>query len=546
MTAPHADPETSHDGKRDGLLLGGIILLTAFAFAQVSHFDFINLDDDSYVTANAMVQKGLTSEGIAWAFKTTEVGNWQPLTWLSHMLDTQLFGMRPGPRHMMSLTLHELAAAALFLFLMRITGSRWRSAFVAILFALHPLHVESVAWISERKDVLSGLMWLLALDAYTRYARQPAWTRYLLVVLCFVLGLMSKPMVVTLPLILLLLDYWPLGNIGSDPARTLPWLIIEKLPLGALSVATAVATVFAQRQYGAIASTDTFPFMVRVHNALVASITYLIKALYPIGLAVPYPHPANSLPAWQIAGATCALIVITVLTIAAMRRCPYLFVGWFWYLITLLPVIGLVQVGGQAMADRYTYLPLIGPFIAAAWGARDLGSWFLDFGFAKESRARTFLFAIPAAAIILALSVLTMLQTSHWRDSISLFQHTLAVTKHNSIAHNNLGTALMDKGRYEEAAAHFTEAVKEAPDNTGALNNLGVMCLVLSKPAEAASIFAKVLERTPGDATVESNLGVALLQQGNPEAARMHLDRALKLDPNCEKARKALALLPGH
>ena len=539
--------ETQRNTKRQAGVLLALILLTGIVFSPVAHFDFINLDDDAYVTANATVQKGLTPEGIAWAFMTMQVSNWHPFTWLSHMLDCQLFGLRPGDHHMVNLILHILAAAALFLVLARMTGTFWNSAFVAALFAIHPLHVESVAWIAERKDVLSGLMWMLTLAAYAQYAQRPGWTRYLLVILFFVIGLLSKPMIVTLPFVLLLLDYWPLRRfdvsnwVGS--IRTLTRLVLEKTPLIALSAASCVITVIAQSQGGSLASTEMFPFHIRLANAVVSYVMYIVKTFYPVGLAVFYPHPGPSLPAWQIIGAACVLIAVTVAAILLMRRFPYLLVGWLWYLGTLAPVIGLVQVGGQAMADRYTYIPLIGLFIMLTWGLRDFGSWILALGLGQKCETRALHFAVPAGAVTLLLSVLTAFQASYWRDSVTLFEHALRVTEHNSVAHNNLGTALMDRGRYDEAAIHFLKAFEEAPSNTDALNNLGVMLLVLGKPADAVSVFKNVLERMPTDATVECNLGVAFMQQGNAEAARRHLMRALQLDPNCDKARQARALL---
>lgn len=539
--------DTQRNTKRQAGVLLALILLTGIVFSPVAHFDFVNLDDDVYVTANAIVQKGLTPEGIAWAFTTMQVSNWHPLTWLSHMLDCQLFGVRPGAHHMVNLILHVLAASALFLVLAQMTGTFWNSAFVAALFAIHPLHVESVAWIAERKDVLSGLMWMLTLAAYAQYAQRPGWTRYLLVIFFFVLGLLSKPMIVTLPFVLLLLDYWPLRRfdvsnwVGS--IRTLTRLVLEKTPLIALSAASCVITVIAQWQGGSLASTEMFPFHIRLANAVVSYVMYIVKTFYPVGLAVSYPHPGPSLPAWQILGAACVLIAVTVAAILLMRRFPYLLVGWLWYLGTLAPVIGLVQVGSQAMADRYTYVPLIGLFIMLTWGLRDFGFWILDLRFGRKCETRALHFAVPAGAVILLLSVLTALQASYWRDSVTLFEHALRVTEHNSVAHNNLGTALMDRGRYDEAAIHFSKAFEEAPSNTDALNNLGVMLLVLGKPAEAASVFTNVLERMPTDATVESNLGVAFMQEGNAEAARQHLMRALELDPNCDKARQARALL---
>ncbi len=528
---------------RQAAVLVAIILLAGIVFAPVASFDFVNLDDDSYVTANPIVQQGLTAQGVAWAFTTTSVSNWHPLTWLSHMIDCQVFGARPGPQHMMNLAIHELAAVALFLTLTRLTRTVWPSAFVAVLFAIHPLHVESVTWISERKDVLSGLSWMLALAAYAAYAERPNRLNYVFVSVFFVVGLLSKPMVVTLPFVLLLLDYWPLRRIdfagNSDWLHAVRRVFIEKLPLMLLSAVSCAITLIAQHRGGAIASTATFSVGVRLENAVVSYVMYLVKMFVPIGLAAHYPHPGGSLPGWQVLAASAVLVAITAVSVLLMRRCPYLLVGWLWYLGTLVPVIGIVQTGSQAMADRYTYVPLIGGFIMLTWGLRDVGLRIFGSG---ESSLRTWCFAACAGAAIAVLSVITVFQVMHWRNSIALFEHALRVTEHNSKAHNNLGTALMDSRRYGEAAAHFSKAIEEAPNNTDALSNLGVALLLLGKNAEAESMFLEVLKRRPNDPTIETNLGVALLQQRKNDAARNHLMRAIELDPSCDKARQALAL----
>lgn len=405
------------------------LLIAVFAiYGQVVHFDFVNYDDPDYVTANAHVQAGLNWSGTAWALGSSLTGNWFPLTWLSHMLDCQLFGLDAGWHHFTNVVIHALSTVLWFGFLKRIAGARWKSALVAFLFALHPLHVESVAWVAERKDVLSGLFWVLTFWAYVRYTTNSARGWYVLTLTLFCCGLMAKPMLVTLPIVMLLLDRWPLSR-GTR--------ILEKLPFFVVSITASVVTYLVHQKEGATAASDLIPPIIRFENSLVSYAVYILKMLWPSDLAVfyPYPNPWKSLLVPSvIAGVTLA--GITILVVRAFSRCPYLAIGWFWYLVTLLPVIGLLQVGAQARADRYTYIPMIGLTIAIVWGAAQaLEHW---------PRTRIAL----SAAICSACLLLTWLQVQYWRNSVSLFQHAVDVTRENYLARYNLASALAGGGTW--------------------------------------------------------------------------------------------------
>jgi len=452
------------------LLLG----VTFGAFYRVLGGEFLRYDDDVYITLNPFVKAGLSRVGLIWAFATGYNANWHPLTWVSHMLDVEVFGMNAGGHHLTNLILHLANTMLLFLVLRRMTGFVWRSAFVAALFGVHPLHVESVAWIAERKDVLSTLFWLLTIWAYARYAENPTWTRYLPVVLFFGLGLMAKPMLVTLPFVLLLLDYWPLNRLsfGGKGERTVPVydLFLEKVPLFAMTALSCLITFRAQQMGGAVGLLEKLPFAVRAGNALVAYTTYIGKMFWPKNLAVFYPHPGADLPVWQAVVAGLALVSITILVIRAGKPRPYLSVGWLWYLGTLVPVIGLVQVGAQAMADRYTYVPMIGLFIMLAWGLPGLGGKRL---------------AVPATLVVCALIAVTWRQVGYWRDSISLFRHAISVTEKNAVMHANLGLALRDRGRTDEAIREYREAIRIDPEFAQAHNNLAVALYFKGDYAEA-------------------------------------------------------------
>ncbi len=450
-----------------------LLSVTLAVYWQIGDHQFTNYDDTLYVTDNPHVKPGLAGGSVIWAFTATEEANWHPLTWLSHMVDCQLFGLRPRGHFLTSLFLHLANVLLLFAVLKRMTGALWRSAFVSALFALHPLHVESVAWVAERKDVLSTLFWLLTMLAYARYVERPTRARYVLTLVAFTLGLMAKPMLVTLPFVLLLLDYWPLdrmayGGKGDDPPKRtrkrthsceqrlpLSRLVWEKIPFFALAAISSVVTFSFQQRAGAMADMEIFPLSSRIANALVSYLRYMGKIIWPSDLAVLYPHPGTSLPLWWGAAAGLALLGLSILVVLVIRRRPYLAVGWLWYVGTLVPVIGLVQVGVQAYADRYTYVPLIGLFIMIAWGVPDLvGRW---------AQTRTVL-AVLAATALAALTACTWIQLGYWKDSVSLFTHTLQVTTKNYVAHNNLGNALADRGEVEAAISQYTEALRIKPD----------------------------------------------------------------------------------
>ncbi|MBW1896674.1 MAG: glycosyltransferase family 39 protein, partial [Deltaproteobacteria bacterium] len=456
-------------------VLIGLTLLTFLVFWQVTSHEFVIFDDEVYVTQNDEVQKGLSWDGVAWAFTTTHANFWHPLTWLSHMLDCRLFGLNPAGHHLTSLLLHIANTLLLFLVFHRMTGALWPSAFVAALFACHPLHVESVAWVSERKDVLSTLFWMLTLGAYVRYVEHPRGRAYLLAVVFFSLGLMAKPMLVTLPFVLLLLDYWPLDRLDFGqqshrpgdqaghpgyPKSSFFHLLLEKVPFLVLSAVSCIVAYTAQAHGGAIKSSGVFSIDVRIANALISYVSYLEKTFWPHHLAVFYPHP-GTWPVWQIAGAGLLLVSISALVLLGMRKKPYLTLGWFWYLGTLVPVIGLVQVGIHAMADRYTYVPLIGVFIMIAWGLQDI---------AKRWRPQRVVLGLSAAAVICAFTISSARQLNHWQNSSTLFQHALNVTEDNYGAHNNLGLALAQRGKLDEAIDHYLRALEIKPVSPMILN----------------------------------------------------------------------------
>ncbi len=512
-----------------------IAVATIAVYAPVYRHDFIDFDDAQYVFENWHVTNGLTLEGAAWAFTATHEANWHPLTWLSHMLDCQVFGVTPGPQHLVNLLIHVANALLLFVFLQGVTGAHWKSAFVAALFALHPLHVESVAWIAERKDVLSTLFFFLALLAYARYSRQPLLGRYLLTLLFFALGLLAKPMLVSLPFVLLLLDYWPLNRIsvqaterGLDPRRSgqpipgrlfrsvLP-LIREKVPFFVLSAISSTVTYLVQGSGGAVKATDVFPFDTRVANAIHSYFAYLVKAVWPTGLSVFYPYSPTGYPGWSIALAGAFLLCVTVLAIRWSGRLPYFMVGWLWYLVTLVPVIGLIQVGWQAMADRYTYIPLIGISVLVAWSLSDLAS--------KRASLRRLL---PVAGVTstLVLSVAAWLQVRHWKDTMSLFSHALEVNRENFRAHETLATALAKRGQYHQAMTHYSAAMQLRPENTDIINNLGSTYYRLGKVDEALGQFKSALAIKPDDPLALRNMGLVFHDLGRFKEAFELLHRA--------------------
>jgi protein O-mannosyl-transferase len=506
---------------------------TLALYNPVSRHPFVNYDDDKYVTENPHVRAGLTAETITWAFVATEAANWHPLTWISHALDCQLFHLNPAGHHLTSLFIHALNGVLLFLLLVRLTGSVGPSLLVAALFALHPINVESVAWIAERKNVLSTLFFLLAIGAYSWYTKKPAVARYLAVAGLFALGLMAKPMVITLPFVLLLLDYWPLARFkgastsstASSLATPISKLILEKIPLLFLSLASAIITMRAQQAAGAVRSPLQFPSTVRLVNAIYAYAMYLWKTIWPAKLAPLYPHPGASLHGWQVGLALVVLLALSMLVLK-FRDQRYLATGWLWFLGTLVPVIGLVQVGDQAMADRYAYIPLIGIFIMIAWGAAALaGRWVLD----PKWRV------ISAAVVVLALAVTTRQQLSYWQSNQKLWSHALAVTANNFIAHDNLGGALLLEGRLDEAYPHFVAAAQINRRDPMSHANIGSYLQEHGQFAAAVEEYQKTVSLTsdPGLlAGTYANLGTAYLRAGEAAKSRQSYDQSLRLNPN--------------
>ncbi|HLK66978.1 MAG TPA: tetratricopeptide repeat protein [Bryobacteraceae bacterium] len=488
------------------LLLAAVLAV----YAQTLHFDFVTFDDPDYVTENPHVQAGLTLAGLKWAFGSAFAGNWFPLTWISHMLDCQFFGLDSGWHHFMNVCIHALTTMLLFVLLRRATGAPGRSAIVAFLFAVHPLHVESVAWVAERKDVLSGLFWVLTLWAYSRYAERPEAQRYGLTFLMFALGLMAKPMLVTLPLVLLLWDRWPLDR---------GFRILEKIPFVALSAAASVVTYIVHANAGAAPSFVLIPPALRVENALVSYARYLLSMLFPMDLAVFYPYSVSSLAL----PAAIAAIVVAAITIAALRAFPdrpYLTVGWFWYLVTLLPVIGLIQVGSQSHADRYTYIPMIGVSIAVVWGLSEI----------LAPRPRVGIAA--AAAVCAACLVLTWMQLQYWRDSVALYQRAIDVTADNYLAHFNLGSVFEARGDLSGAASQLRETVRIRPNFAIAYSELGQVLSKLGHNEEAVGELQKAVSLKPDNADVHLRLGAALGALNRSDEAAGEFSAGLAIDPN--------------
>ncbi len=515
------------DRHRDILICLFLGLVTFTVYRQVLNHEFV-YDDSAYVTENRHIQGGLTLKGIAWAFTAEVSANRHPLTLLSHMLDCQLHGLNAGRHHLTNLIFHTINTMLLFLVFRRMTGALWQSAFVAALFALHPLHVESVAWISERKDVLSTFFCLLTMWAYARYAEGPRVNRYLLVFLFFALGLMSKPMLVTLPFVLLLLDYWPLKRFrfGRPGVR----LIMEKVPLFALSAASCVLTYLVQHGKGAVASLDVYPIGLRIGNALVSYVLYPWKMIWPSHLAVIYPY-SRTLPWWQVAGACVLLVTLTFLILRAGKKHPHITVGWLWYIGTLVPVIGLVQVGSQAMADRYTYIPLVGLFIMIAWGFPELLSpW----------RQKKSGLTIMAVILLLIMAWTTFLQIRYWKNNRPLFEHALDVTSGNFIAHNNLANTLTKQGHTGEAVIHYKKALRLKPDYAEAYNNMGFCLKKQDRIKEAVEYYGMALHIEPRYAKAHYNLGNIFYEQGLIGKAIEHHLQAVRINPDYVEAHNNL------
>jgi tetratricopeptide (TPR) repeat protein len=520
--------------RRQAWLSVGLAVLAVAVYAPVRGFAFVSWDDQTYVCANPHVTGGLSTENVRWAFTAGYAGNWHPLTWLSHMLDVSLFGMDAGAHHVTSLVLHVANTLLLFDVLRRMTGAVGRSAFVAALFAVHPLHVESVAWVSERKDVLSTLFWMLTLEAYAAWVRDPKPRRYALVLLAFAAGLMSKPMLVTLPFALLLLDFWPLRRMTD--AASARRLVVEKIPLFLLAAASSVVTFFVQRAQGAVGGLEMYPFGGRIANALVAYVGYVVKTFAPTRLSALYPYDP-SLPVWRAVVAAAALAAVTVVAVrqalsrgepsagrfsTAPANRPWFFVGWLWFLGTLVPVVGLVQVGMQSMADRYTYVPLVGLFVALAWGAAEL----LD---ADRRRSAA---TVLASAAVVACAVLARRQVETWKDSEALWRNAVDVAPDSAVAHNNLGTCLCDRGLYDDAIAEFREFLRVRPDDADAHNNLGHALRMQGRLDDAVAEFRASLRSRPDFARAYGNLGVTLRMQRRLDEAVPALREAVRLTPD--------------
>jgi protein O-mannosyl-transferase len=566
-------------GLRSWKLIGICLVLaglTALVFAQTLRYQFVNYDDGAYVYRNPTVTRGLMAENAVWAFTHVVAANWHPLTVISHMLDCQLYGLNPSGHHFTNVALHTITAVLLFLVLNQATQALWRSAFVAAVFAIHPLHVESVAWVAERKDVLSGAFFMLTIGAYIFYTRRRTVLSYLWMMIVFACGLMAKPMLVTVPIVLLLLDYWPLNRVyepGKPNSRqanatqtatngsTITELILEKIPILALSAGTCVVALLTQGQNQSIARTDVLPLSARLANAFVSILIYVRQMMWPNNLAVFYPHPGRGVPAWEIGISVASLTAVTLGAVIARKRYPFIFTGWFWYVGMLMPVIGIVQVGLQAHADRYTYLPQIGLYLGLTWSATEL---------ARTWPHRKVILSIAAFAVLAALLPVARIQTSYWRDSESLWRHAAAVTPDNSTTIEHLSDALLDKGRVDEAILEARRGLDFRPTTASAFSILGVALTRGGRLDEALAYLRLAMESDPklyllhynlanvylqkeelDKAIVEyekeldsnatfaearNNLGNALLRKGKLDEAVAHFKTALKLNPNYAEA----------
>ena len=532
-----------------GLLL---MAVTLALYAPVARNRFVNFDDDTGIVNNAHVRAGLTWNTVKWSFTSFEQGNWHPLTWLSHALDYEWFGLDAAGHHLVSAWLHAMNVALLFWLLQSATGCTWRSLVVAALFGIHPVNVESVAWAAERKNVLSMLFFLLALLAYGWYARQPKLRRYGLVFLLFLLALMSKPQVITFPFLLLLLDYWPLRRLSTElapgaaperpgaPRFAFFVLVLEKVPLFLLSAASAVVTVMAQRAGHALRAAARYSLLNRIETALTSYVRYLGMAVWPSKLAVLYPHPTKLFPAWQVAAATLVLLLVTAIVVWQWRQRPYLVVGWLWFLGSMFPMIGLVQVGGQALADRYAYIPFIGLFVMAVWTVAD---W------AERRQIPAAWMAVAALVVLIALGVVTHRQIGFWRDTPTMWRRALEVTENNFIAHTNLATFLDQQGQVEEAAEHLRAALAIQPDDLIATLSLGTYEHQHGNlPAAIERYKVVALHAADPDlrTTAYSNLGSAYRQVGDYDDAKQCYERALQLSPRHSIAIVGLGLVALH
>ncbi len=526
---------------RDKILVSLFLIIAILVcYWQIQHSNFINLDDTLYVTKNRRVQTGLTWQGAVWAFTTTKAANWHPLTWLSHMLDYELYGLNPAGHHWTNLLFHMANSLLLFLVFNQMTGTVRPSAFVAALFALHPLHVESVAWIAERKDVLSTFFGFLSIAAYIRYVEKRRLISYLLCLLFLCLGLMAKPMLVTLPFVLLLLDIWPLrrfygegglqlqsaGVSGTEGRRVLS-LILEKVPFFVPVLFSCLITIRAQSSGGAVISLEHLSLHVRIANAVVAYVKYIGQAIWPRHLSIYYPHPGDALPAWKIFWGALLIVGVSVLAVRMLKNHPYIAIGWFWFLGTLVPVIGLVQIGAQSMADRYTYIPLIGLFIIIAWGVP---------GMLMQRSYQRIVLTVSAVVILLILSARTSIQVQYWKNSMMVMKNAVENTERNWLAHNQLGLAFYRQKKIDMAISNYKMALRFRPGYALAHNNLGIALAGVGKLEEAAFHLKKALHFNPRLAIAHYNTGAFLAKQNNAQAAMAHFAEAIRIDPEYVEA----------
>ncbi|MEI6702989.1 MAG: tetratricopeptide repeat protein [Deltaproteobacteria bacterium] len=530
-------------GRMRSLLLINLVLIaiTLAVYWQVGDHEFLEFDDNVNVTGNSHVATGITGSNIIWAFTAVHGANWHPLTWLSHQLDAQLYGMDPRGHHLTSVVIHTVSAVVLLLLLFRLTGSLWQSAFVAALFALHPSHVESVAWVAERKDVLSAFFCFLTLLIYTEYVRNQKPATYMLTLAAFVLGLMSKPMLVTLPVVMLLLDFWPLDRFSpkeQEPVRHQLLdmnsqrisLLKEKIPFFACSLLSAAITIYAQRTGGAMSNLDAMSFGLRIENAIVAYGKYIGQTLWPHDLAIIYPMP-SSYPLWQTTGALLVLVLASAAAILVRRRHPYLLTGWFWFLATLIPVIGLIQVGIQSMADRYMYIPQTGLFIMAAWGVPAVS---------RNLPYRQYILGLLAGAVMIASTALTWHQLGYWRTNLTLFQHAIDVTSGNFTAHGNVGLSLFNKGDIGGAIREYQRVIAIKPNDAKAHNNLGLALAAIGVLDGAIREYQLALSINPNFPEAHNCLGNALAKKGDLDAAVREYQQALAINPNFPEAHNNL------
>ena len=502
-----------------------IAVITLSVYGRVITYDFVNFDDNLYVTANKNVQSGITLKSIIWAFSFNEVAYWHPLSLISHMIDCRIFGLNAGMHHLINLFLHIASSILLFFILKQSTGALWRSAIVASLFAIHPINVESVAWITERKNVLSTLFWMLTMFVYIFYAKRPAVYKYLTVMFFFVLGLLSKPMLVTLPFVLLLFDYWPLERIkpGSEKGILLK-IILEKVPLIILSLILVVVSSFSLKYSSIFVSQESVPFDLRIANALVSYLKYIAKIVWPQNLAVYYPFP-YAIPFWHIIGSVIFILAVSAFALFAAKKRGYIFTGWFWYAGTLLPVTGIVQGGlWPAMADRWAYIPVVGVLVLLIWGLHEL--------FVERFKIKKLIIYLTGIACLSVMVPVTYLQVGYWKNSYTLFKHALEVTEGNFLAHNNMGSYLLKQGRLNEAKHHFLEALEINPRYEEAFSNLGIISYSEGEYNKAIDYYQKALKINPNFADAHNNLGIALISTERTDEAIAHFEKALILNPD--------------